>query len=75
MTKESSILGTFLNDWVVRFAILLGLILRIEEAFYEEVEPDELHQWYLPISPELSSIFPDQVQSLTPHPSASFVLM
>lgn len=64
-----------LNDWVVRLALVIGIFLRIEEAIYEDIEPDEFHQWYLAISPELSTIYSDYIQAGTPHPSASFVLM
>ena len=76
MTRENIFADPLMKDWVVRLAIIIGLFLRIEEAFYEDVEPDALHQWFLAITPELSSIFTDYVSnSGTPHPSASFVLM
>ena len=76
MTEEKDSDFSFLNDRVVKIAIITGIILRIYESFTEEVEPDEMHQWYLAISPDINSIFSDFVSnSGTPHPSASFILM
>ena len=67
---------SFLNDRVVKIAIFIGIILRIYETFTEEVEPDEMHQWYLAVSPDINTIFSDFVSnSGTPHPSASFIMM